>query len=85
MTFRPLRGHAFHAKTDAELRYIIKDAGEAYKAISTFDGQAAGKYADQVNDAVTVLAYRARKAADKAASTKRATDAIRRLSRPELW
>jgi hypothetical protein len=55
---RPLAGHAYHAKTDAELRYILKDAGEAYAAVSTFDPAAAAKYADQVNDACTVLAYR---------------------------
>jgi alpha-acetolactate decarboxylase len=58
---KPLAGHAYHAKSDAELRYIMKDAAEAYAAISTFDRDAANKYADQVNDAATVLYYRAQK------------------------
>jgi hypothetical protein len=58
---RPLKGHPYHAKSEAELRYILKDAGEAYAAISTFDRDAANKYADQINDAATVLHYRARK------------------------
>ena len=60
-TAKPLKGHAYHAKSDAELRYIMKDAAEAYSAISTFDRDAANKYADQVNDAATVLYYRAQK------------------------
>jgi hypothetical protein len=60
-TARPLKGHPYHGKSDAELRYIMKDAAEAYAAISTFDRDAANKYADQVNDAATVLYYRAQK------------------------
>ena len=65
---KPIPGHKFHTKTDAELEFIRKDAAEAYRAISSFDQIAAGKYADQVNDACTVIAYRrARKAKNMAA------------------
>lgn len=56
----PLKGHAFHAKTDAELRYIVKDAGEAAEAMRGHDTKAEGKYADQVHDAYTILTHRAR-------------------------
>ena len=56
---RPLKGHAFHARTDAELRYIIKDAGEAARAMRDHSPQAECKYLDQVNDACTILRYRA--------------------------
>ena len=54
----PLAGHGYHKKTDNELRYIIKDAGEAAKAMRGMDSKAEGKYLDQVNDASTVLGYR---------------------------
>jgi hypothetical protein len=47
-------------KSDSQLRYIIKDAGEAARAMRGFgllgDGEA--KYLDQVNDACTVLSWR---------------------------
>ena len=56
----PLKGHAVHTKTDAELRYIIKDAGEAMRAMRGHDEKAEGKYADQVHDANTILNHRAR-------------------------
>ena len=56
----PLKGHNYHAKTDAELRYIAKDASEAAKAMRGMDSKAEGKYLDQVNDASTVLGYRGR-------------------------
>ena len=39
-----------------KLQYIMKDAGEAMKANPT--GRKAGKYADEVNDASTVLGWR---------------------------
>lgn len=57
-TARPLKGHAYHGKSNAELMFIRKDAHEAYAAISTFDERAAAKYLDQINDAETVLHYR---------------------------
>lgn len=56
-----LPGHAYHAKTDSELRYIIRDAGEAATAMRGHSPEAECKYLDQVNDACTVL--HARKAA----------------------
>ena len=54
----PLRGHAYHRKSDAELLYIIKDAGAAAAAMRGHNPTAEGKYLDQVNDASTVLYYR---------------------------
>jgi hypothetical protein len=62
----PLHGHAYHRKTDAELRYIIKDAGEAAVAMRGHDARAEAKYLDQVNDACTVLHHRANVAAARA-------------------
>lgn len=59
----PLKGHAYHAKTEAELRYIIKDAGEAAEAMRGHAPEAEGKYLDQVNDACTILAWRQKKGA----------------------
>lgn len=55
---RPLPGHPYHQKSDAELRYIITDAGEAARAMRGHDATAEGKYLDQMNDAATVLRYR---------------------------
>jgi hypothetical protein len=56
----PLKGHPYHEKSDAELHYIIKDAGEAsklhdqmHKGVGAYN-----KYADQVNDAATILHHR---------------------------
>lgn len=57
--FRPLKGHAYHDKTDAELQFIVKDAREAGEAVRGHDVTAENKYADQVNDALTVMGYRA--------------------------
>ena len=56
----PIAGHPYHKKNDAELRYIIKDAGEAAKAMQGHDKKAEAKYLDQVNDASTVLSFRRR-------------------------
>lgn len=54
----PLIGHEYHTKTTAELNYIIKDAGNAAKAMKGHDPKAEAKYLDQMNDASTVLYYR---------------------------
>jgi len=54
----PLKGHAYHKLSDAELRYIIKDAGEAAKAMKDHNPRAESKYLDQVDDAHSVLYYR---------------------------
>jgi hypothetical protein len=54
----PLAGHPYHLKADAELRYIIRDAGEAARAMQRHDRKAEDRYLDQVNDAQTVLYHR---------------------------
>lgn len=54
----PLKGHPYHQKSDAELRYIVKDAGEAAKAMRGHNDKAEAKYLDQVNDASTILHHR---------------------------
>jgi len=56
----PLEGHPYHKKTDAELRYISKDAAEAARAMKGMNSQSEGKYLDQMNDAQTVLGHRKR-------------------------
>lgn len=57
----PLPGHPFHSKSDAELRYIQRDASEAGRnAQEMGDERGVNKYADQVNDAATILGYRQR-------------------------
>lgn len=55
----PLYGHPYHAKTEEELRYIMKDAGEARDlAHGMGNAENENKYADQVLDAGSVLYYR---------------------------
>jgi hypothetical protein len=54
----PLKGHEYHSKSDEALRYIMKDAGEAAKAMKNHSPSSESKYLDQVNDAATVLHYR---------------------------
>ncbi|NDF50549.1 MAG: hypothetical protein EB116_10785 [Betaproteobacteria bacterium] len=72
----------YRQKSDAELRYIMKDAGEAAKAQRGMSSEA--KYLDQVNDAATVL-YERKIAREKAIATsskkigKREASAINRL------
>jgi hypothetical protein len=66
----PLKGHGYHSKSDAELRYILKDANEAARNMKGMDSKAEGKYLDQVNDASTVLGYRKRGGQQIPASTK---------------
>jgi hypothetical protein len=53
-----LKGHPYHKKTDAELLFIVKDAGEAARAMQGHDSKAESKYLDQAADASTVLNYR---------------------------
>lgn len=57
-TGHPVPGHDYHKKTDAELRFIARDAKEAEDAMSGHNPKAANKYADQKNDAATVLHFR---------------------------
>jgi hypothetical protein len=58
----PLEGHEYHSKSDDQLRFIMKDAGEAAKAMRTHGtisgDKAEAKYLDQVNDASGVLYWR---------------------------
>lgn len=54
----PLKGHPYHTKSEAELNYIIKDAGQAARNMKGMDSNAEAKYLDQMNDASTVLGYR---------------------------
>lgn len=49
---------SYWKKTDAELHYIIRDAGEAARAMRGLNHDAECKYLDQVNDASTVLYQR---------------------------
>ena len=73
----PLKGHPYHKKTDAELRYIIKDAGEAARHMQGHNRQAEDKYADQVNDAQTVLYYRKNGGLKEAVHGLTASDQLR--------
>jgi len=57
---KPIPSHPYHKKTATELRYIIRDAGEAAVAMRGHSPLSECKYLDQVNDANTVLGYRAR-------------------------
>jgi hypothetical protein len=50
-----LQNPRFVNLTDAELRYIIKDANEAASCMFGHNPVAEAKYLDQVNDACTVL------------------------------
>jgi hypothetical protein len=54
----PLKGHVYHTKSDAELRGIVKDAGETARVQKGMSSE--GKYLDQMNDASTVLHYRSK-------------------------
>ena len=54
----PLAGNPYHHKSNVELQFIVKDAGEAARAMQGHNATAEKKYLDQVNDATTVLAWR---------------------------
>lgn len=54
-----LEGHPYHKKSDDELRGIMKDANEAKKLAREMGNEKnENKYADQVNDASTVMHFR---------------------------
>jgi len=55
---KPIPNHPYHSKSDAQLRYIAKDAGEAARAMRGVNEEAEGKYADQVCDACSILGWR---------------------------
>lgn len=58
MMKKPLADHPYHSKSYAELKYIIKDAGEAAIAMRGHSPASEAKYLDQVNDACTILHWR---------------------------
>jgi hypothetical protein len=64
----PLKGHPYHTKTDAELHYIYRDAGETARLQKGMPSE--GKYLDQMNDASTVLYYRSKGGKQVAKSEK---------------
>jgi|SRR6185312_485408 len=73
----PLQGHPYHQKSDAQLRFIQRDASEAAQNMRGMDAKAEGKYLDQVNDASTVLGYRSRGGRDfSVVSDKQAAAAL---------
>jgi hypothetical protein len=53
-----LKDHSYHKKSNAELQYIIKDAGQAAEAMKGHSSKAENKYRDQLNDASTILNFR---------------------------
>lgn len=55
-----LTNQSFWKKTSESLRFIIKDAGEAARAMRNHDTAAEAKYLEQVDDACTVLHFRSR-------------------------
>ena len=71
MTAKPIPDHPYHSKDDRALRYIIKDAGEAARNMRGMDFIAECKYLDQINDAATVLRYRADARAVSSAEARR--------------
>ena len=75
----PIPGHPYHTKTSDELRYIAKDANAAAENFKNSGMTVPGstmltenKYRDQVNDAASVLGWRASGGRDL--SQSRATD-----------
>jgi hypothetical protein len=74
----PIAGHAFHSKTNDQLRYIAKDASAAAQAsrgLSSYNPNSGkredteGKYLDQMNNALTVLGFRERGGRDFSAES----------------
>ena len=56
---RPFPGHPWHRKADADLIFILKDAGEAAHAANSIgDPDGESKYIDQIQEALTILQYR---------------------------
>jgi hypothetical protein len=43
-----LRNQPYHSKSDAEVRFIVKDAGEAARAMRGQDPKVEGKYLDRL-------------------------------------
>jgi hypothetical protein len=66
----PLKGHPYHQKSEDELKFIIKDANEAARAMKDHSPKSESKYLDQVNDASTVLHHRKQKGYSEEAVNK---------------
>lgn len=81
----PIKDHPYHSKSDAELRYIIKDAGEAARAMRGHSPKSEGKYLDQVNDASTVLNYRKKGGSRVTSSDSDKDDTFRRGGRAKKY
>lgn len=81
----PIKDHAYHSKSDAELRYIIKDAGEAARAMRGHSPKSEGKYLDQVNDASTVLNYRKKGGSRVTSSDSDKDDTFKRGGRAKKY
>lgn len=63
----PLKGHDYHRKSSNELRFIVRDAGEAARNFRNSGLTVPGstipcenKYLDQCSDAQAILNYRTR-------------------------
>ena len=81
----PIKDHPYHSKSDAELRYIIKDAGEAARAMRGHSPKSEGKYLDQVNDASTVLNYRKKGGSRVTSSDSDKDDTFKRGGRAKKY
>jgi hypothetical protein len=55
----PLPDHDYHVMSDAELSCIIKSASEVAMAMRGVDARTRREYLDQVDNACTILNYRA--------------------------
>jgi len=53
-----LTNNGYWKKSADELRFIVKDAGEAARVMRDHDNAAESKYLEQVCDACTVLNHR---------------------------
>lgn len=58
-----LTNQNYFRKTEAQLRFIMRDAAEAADLVRNFDSAAEAKYMEQVYDAGTVLNQLSKKAA----------------------
>lgn len=57
--FKTLPDHRYHSLTVSELLYVAQDAHAAAKNFQGWNPTAECKYLDQVNDACSVMYYRA--------------------------
>lgn len=55
---KPLKGHRYHELSNDALRFIVRDAADAARAMQGLNDAAESKYLDQLNDAQTILFWR---------------------------